>query len=109
MEMSSINYTYPSDVLYTWKLEGFYNKWRKLSKDNVIRYTNLNPGKYTLHIRAVSNENQQVVLEERSLDIYIKKPVWRSLWAYLIYAAFIVFIITAAIRFFYLRRQKVIS
>ena len=109
MEISSINYTYPSDVLYTWKLEGFYNKWRKLSKDNVIGYTNLNPGKYTLHIRAVSNENQQVVLEERSLDIYIKKPIWRSLWAYLIYAAFIVFIITAAIRFFYLRRQKVIS
>ena len=109
MEISSINYAYPSDVLYTWKLEGFYNKWRKLSRDNVIRYTNLNPGKYKLHIRAVSSENQQVVLEERSLDIYIKKPIWRSLWAYLIYTAFLFFIIMIAVRYFYLRRQKVIS
>ena len=109
MEVSSINYSYPSDVLYTWKLEGFYNKWRKLSKDNVIRYTNLNPGKYTLHIRAVSNENQQVVLEERSMQIIIKKPIWRSIWAYIIYTAILILIITVAVRYFYLRRQKVIS
>ena len=28
LQVSSINYDYPSLVLYSWKLEGFYDKWR---------------------------------------------------------------------------------
>ena len=109
LEISSINYTYPSDVLYTWKLEGFYNKWRRLGKDNIVRYTNLSPGKYKLHIRAVSNENKQIVLEERSIDINIKKPIWKTIWAYIIYCLLLAYIAAMIMRFLYMRKQKDIS
>ncbi len=109
IEVNSINYAYPSDVLYTWKLDGFYNKWRDLSTNNIIRYNNLKPGKYKLQIRAVSNEDQQVVLEERSLNIVIKNPWWACIWAYLAYLIIIIIIIGFILRFVFLRRQKNIS
>ena len=51
LRISSINYDYPSLVLYSWKLEGFYDGWSRPEKDCMIRFTNLNPGKYTLRVR----------------------------------------------------------
>lgn len=44
--VSSINYDYPSNILYSWKLEGFYEEWSKPGNESTIRYTNLAPGKY---------------------------------------------------------------
>lgn len=72
MQVSSINYDYPSLILYSWKLEGFYDAWSRPSRESTIRFTNLNPGEYTLRIRAISNENRNVILEERSMQIIIE-------------------------------------
>ena len=47
-------------------------------KENIIRFTNLSPGEYTLHIRAVSNEDKRIVLEERTMKISIAQPIWLS-------------------------------
>lgn len=33
LEAVSINYDYPSNILYSWKLEGFYNGWSHPSTD----------------------------------------------------------------------------
>lgn len=74
--VSSINYDYPSNVLYSWKLEEFYEEWSKPGNESTIRYTNLAPGKYVLRVRAISNEDQRVMLEERSIDIIIAQPFW---------------------------------
>ena len=62
LRISSINYDYPSLVLYSWKLEGFYDGWSRPEKDCMIRFTNLNPGKYTLRVRAISSEDRRIVL-----------------------------------------------
>ena len=43
LQVSSINYDYPSNVLYSWKLEGFYEEWSKPGSENRIRYSNLSP------------------------------------------------------------------
>ena len=39
--LSSINYDYPSNVLFSWKLDGFYNEWSQPGTSNLIRYTSL--------------------------------------------------------------------
>lgn len=85
LQVSSINYDYPSLILYSWKLEGFYDGWSRPGEENIIRFTNLSPGHYTLRVRAISNEDQRIVLEERSMDIIIEQPVWLSIWALLLY------------------------
>lgn len=107
--LSSINYDFPSNVLFSWKLEGFYDEWNKPSNANLIRFTNLSPGKYVLHIRAVSKEEQQLVFEERELTILIATPLWLSFWAILGYVIFALSIFVAIYRVLSLKKQKKIS
>lgn len=107
--VSSINYDYPSLILYSWKLEGFYDGWSRPGQENVIRFTNLNPGKYTLRVRAISNENRHDVLEERALDIIIEQPIWLSVWALILYTLIIVSLASIALRIIVLRKQRKVS
>jgi len=107
--VSSINYGYPSNVLYSWELEGFYEGWSKPSNESTIRYTNLAPGNYTLKIRAISKEDQRVILEERSIDIIIAQPFWQSYWAILLYLILLFLIAAIALRILILRKQRKIS
>lgn len=110
MKVSSINYDYPSNTLYSWKLEGFYDEWsRPEANENVIRFTNLNPGEYILHIRAVSNEDKNIVLEERSMRIIIAQPVWLSIWAMLLYAVIVALIAAISLRILIMRKQRKVS
>lgn len=106
LQVSSINYDYPSLVLYSWKLEGFYDKWSQPGRNNIISFTNLSPGEYVLRVRAISNENHDTVLEERSLPIVIAQPVWFSWWAWLVYVLFTLGALTTALRIYLLRKQK---
>ncbi|WP_300701843.1 response regulator [Bacteroides sp.] len=109
LQVSSINYDYPSLILYSWKLEGFYDGWSRPGQENVIRFTNLSPGKYKLRVRAISNEDRRVVLEERTMDIIIEQPIWFSIWALLLYAIVIVSIASIALRVIILRKQRKVS
>ena len=108
LKVSSINYDYPSNTLYSWKLEGFYDTWSRPGRENVIRFTNLGPGDYTLHIRAISNENRQII-EERSMKIIVAQPFWRSTWAFFIYLAFIGLTLAAGTRLIYMRKQRKVT
>lgn len=109
LQVSSINYDYPSNILYSWKLDGFYKEWSKPASENTIRYTNLALGKYTLRVRAISNEDKRIVLEERSLDIIIAQPFWLTFWAVLLYAGIIFLIAMILLRILILRKQRKVS
>ena len=106
LQVSDINYDYPSLILYSWKLEGFYEGWSRPGEENVIRFTNLSPGNYTLRVRAISNEDRRIVLEERSMDIIIEQPLWLSFWALILYAVIIISIASITLRIIVLRKQR---
>lgn len=76
LDVSSINYDNPSNIVYSWKLEGFYDEWTSLTNDNRIRYTNIGPGKYKLRVRAILMDDHHL-LEERSL---FPSPLLISRW-----------------------------
>lgn len=109
LKVSSINYDYPSDIIYSWKLEGFYEEWSKPSHEDIISYTNLAPGKYTLRIRMISNEDKQMVLGERAMDIVVAQPFWLSRWAIGIYILLVSLLIIIMMRILFLRKQRKIS
>lgn len=109
LQVSSINYDYPSNILYSWKLDGFYKEWSKPGSESTIRSTNLAPGKYTLRVRAISNEDKRIVLEERSLDIIIAQPFWLTFWAVLLYAGILFLIALILLRILILRKQRKVS
>lgn len=108
LDVSSINYDCPSRILYSWKLEGFYDEWTTPSETRTIRYTNLAPGKYTLKVRAVLLDDGHV-MEERSLRIHIEPPFTRTIGAFLIYALILALIFFAILRYFWLRKESVLS
>ena len=109
LQVSSINYDYPSNIIYSWRLEGFYDEWSKPGTENTIRYTNLAPGKYTLRVRAISNEDKRIMLEERSMDIIIAQPFWLTFWAMLVYTAILCLIAIILLRILILRKQRKVS
>ena len=96
-------------MLFSWKLDGFYNEWSQPGTSNLIRYTSLDPGKYTLRIRAVSKEEQQLVFEERVLTIMIARPLWLSFWAILGYVILALSLFVIIYRVLNLKKQKKIS
>ncbi|MDO4164649.1 MAG: ATP-binding protein, partial [Bacteroides sp.] len=106
LKVSSINYDAPSNILYSWKLEGFYDDWSLPGTDNQIRYTNIAPGKYTLCIRAISKAEPYLCFEERHLDIVIDQPFWLSIWAILLYVALVVCVAVGILRIILLKRQQ---
>ncbi len=108
MNVSSINFDNPSNIMYSWKLEGFYDRWSPPSSDNLIRYTNLSPGNYTLRVRAILMDSHQI-LEEREIQILIGRPIWMTFWTFLLYALIIIGISYAIIRYQMIRRDKQIS
>jgi len=105
IHLTSINYDYPANILYSWKLDGFYNQWSKATNDNVIRYTNLSPGKYKLFVRAISEESSQII-EERSIDIVIHPPFWGTIWAILLYIIILALIIWDSMRRYNMNKEQ---
>ena len=108
LEVSSINYDCPSRILYSWKLEGFYDEWTIPSTLNQIHYTGLNPGEYTLKIRAILLDNGHT-LEERQLKIIIEPPFSQSAWAWAFYTIVLVMILWAVARYLWMRKDSQIS
>lgn len=108
-DVASINYDYPSNILYSWKIDGYHKEWSRPSQDNRILVRNLPPGNYTLQIRAISNEEKYKTYETRSIQIIITPPVWASVWAMVGYAILLLLIMVIIFRIIMLHKQKKIS
>ncbi|MDR0430533.1 MAG: response regulator [Tannerellaceae bacterium] len=89
----------PYLTVYSCKLEGFDKDWIKYDYTHrSVTYTNLNPGTYTLRIKASSNPDIWTD-EETSLIIEIEPAIWNTWWAKLIYAILVLLLIYTVIRF----------
>ncbi|MEI6555157.1 MAG: two-component regulator propeller domain-containing protein [Paludibacter sp.] len=83
------------DVEYM--LNGFDKTWIKANNRRLIIYTNLNPGKYTLQIRA---KQKGVVIAETSLNIRIRPPFYATWYAYLFYILLMIGIAYSILKFY---------
>ena len=77
---TAISFTNPEKNQYAYMMEGFENDWNYTnSSRRYATYTNLNPGKYTFHVKASNNDglwNEKGV----SLQITILPPWWITWW-----------------------------
>jgi signal transduction histidine kinase/ligand-binding sensor domain-containing protein/DNA-binding response OmpR family regulator len=92
--------------LYSWKLEGFDKDWSPLSSFSTAIYTNLNSGKYTLLVKAFAKGQKTNDSEIRRIEILIKSPWWKSVWAYLIYILLAAASIYGIYNFYEIKRAK---
>ncbi|MFA3783965.1 two-component regulator propeller domain-containing protein [Melioribacteraceae bacterium 4301-Me] len=79
-EFAALDFTYPPDNLYAYKLEGFDMDWHYVnSKNRMANYTNLSPGKYIFKVKG-SNNDGLWNMEGTNLYIIISPPFWQRWW-----------------------------
>lgn len=94
-EFIGLNFISPTNIKYSWKLEGFDLDWRQPSEKNFTAYTNLDPGKYSFLLKT-SNEHGAMVGEIMQFEFKIKKPWW-STWLVRIAALILAFALVGLI------------
>ena len=83
-EFFASHYSNPVLNKYSVYLDGYDNQWRDLGSLNYINYTNLDPGKYILKLKAASAYNVWTDKPDE-LEIIINPPLWETWWAYTLY------------------------
>lgn len=105
MVVSTIDYDFPLNTVFRWRLEGHETAWNTSFTSDIIQYSDLKPGKYRLVVRSYSRELAQLV-EERVFDITIDPPFWKTIWAYIIYVILFIAAVSLAIYLYLLRKDK---
>ncbi|MFZ9718745.1 MAG: ligand-binding sensor domain-containing protein, partial [Chitinophagaceae bacterium] len=79
---------YQSNLEYSYRLKGFENEWSQWNKRSEKEYTNLNEGSYTFEVKVRNNLGKESAISSYTFSIL--PPWYLSIWAKLIYAAFII-------------------
>ncbi|MEO8231690.1 MAG: two-component regulator propeller domain-containing protein [Ignavibacteriota bacterium] len=87
-EFSALSYISPEKNQYAYKMEGVDKDWVYSGTRRYASYPNLSPGEYIFRVKGSNND---AVWNEAgtSLRIIISPPFWKSWWAYLLYACFL--------------------
>ncbi|MFI5252189.1 MAG: two-component regulator propeller domain-containing protein [Bacteroidota bacterium] len=90
---------------YAYKLEGFNDNWIQLGTDRIATFTNLDAGKYILHVRGSNNDG---VWNDNGavLRLIVTPPWWRTTWAYGIYVVLVFGFLNSVRRFEINRREQ---
>ncbi|BAX79836.1 hybrid sensor histidine kinase/response regulator transcription factor [Labilibaculum antarcticum] len=86
---TSISFFNSDEIKYTWKLNGLDENWSSPSFGKSINYTNLSPGDYTLHLKAL-NYSTDDVLDEKIIEITVQPPFYNTIWAKLLYVLLVI-------------------
>lgn len=84
-EFAALDFTAPEKNYYQHRLLGFNDTWSEDGSLRRVTYTNLDPGSYTLQVRASNNDG---VWSEQmfELPINVEPPPWNTTLAKLLYA-----------------------
>ncbi len=100
INFSAISFTDEDKVMIRSRLEGYENEWGDphISRRRILRYMNLPPGRYVLHLQATGYEQPWSKIVSSPV-ITIAKPYWAEIWFRLVVAAIAMFIIYAVFAF----------
>jgi signal transduction histidine kinase/ligand-binding sensor domain-containing protein/AraC-like DNA-binding protein len=80
----ALDYINGQNSKYVYNLENFNDKWIENRFSNIVTFTKVPPGEYTLHVRYENGENTPEN-DVYSLRIVILPPWYAGIWAYLSY------------------------
>ncbi|MDR3677091.1 MAG: PAS domain S-box protein [Acidobacteriota bacterium] len=78
-QFAALNYRSPAHNQYRFMLEGFDKDWRTPGPEQRATYTNLDPGRYLLRVKAADSDgvwNEAGV----NMEVIIVPPWWRTWW-----------------------------
>ena len=92
LHFAAMQFNRPGKNRFRYQLEGVDANWVETSQPQAV-YTDLSPGRYVFLLNS-SNTSGKWSNDVRRLEIVITPPWWRTWWAYLVYIATIVGMIT---------------
>ncbi|SCD21470.1 Hypothetical protein PSM36_2674 [Proteiniphilum saccharofermentans] len=98
IEFAALNYHTQNHVRYKYILDGYEKEWHITDKNRIASYTNVPPGRYLFRVHTVDETNPSL-FSERTLQIRILPPWWKSTWAYVIYIILLLFFLYFLLRF----------
>ncbi|MCK5171345.1 MAG: SpoIIE family protein phosphatase [Bacteroidales bacterium] len=107
---NSFNFFYstpfvPTDeIKYSYKLEGFDDKWSNWDEKTEKEYTNLNEGNYTFMVKAKNIYG--IESKEVTYKFTIKPPWYRTLLAYFFYIVLAIFVIIVIVKIYTRRLEQ---
>ncbi len=96
-EFAALNYAQPERNRYAYKLEGFDEQWNYAGTRRRAYYTNVPPGKYTLHVIG-SNNNGIWNREGTAVQVVIDAPWYLTYWAIGAYGLFFIAILAVVVQ-----------
>lgn len=78
-DFNAFDYESPGDENYMYILENYDDEWRYVGKEKRAYFFNIPAGKYNFRVRAVNGQDQWV---EKSIEVVITPPWWKTWWAY---------------------------
>lgn len=100
LDFVALNYTAPHENQYSYILEGFDKEWQNVGAVTTASYTNLDPGKYVFRLKVRSEDNSWQT-PEKTIMVFVNPPFWRTYYAYLAFALFLI------ISFWLMRRRAI--
>lgn len=104
-EVTSLDFSYAGKNRFSYFLEGFDNQWHDLPAGNEITFTNINPGKYVLHVRhslQYNSEGTYALL----VDLKVQAPFYRTQLAYALYCLVAIVLLVWSILWRKRKRQR---
>lgn len=106
-EFSTMDFKDPESIFYEYRLKELSKSWTStLPGNSQITYNHLNPGKYTLEVRACKFGSYSPT---KSIILYIAHPWYKSPLAYLFYIGLLVAIGILIIKLTYKRRDELVK
>ncbi|MBD5232915.1 MAG: response regulator [Bacteroidales bacterium] len=92
-----IDYAFPTRVGYEYMLENHDKEYIAAGSAHSARYSDLAPGDYRLHIRAVDRFTGNI-MAERTLDMTVRSHILLSWWAKVFYILIFLFLVAIVVR-----------
>jgi diguanylate cyclase (GGDEF)-like protein/PAS domain S-box-containing protein len=80
LEFAALDYTFPRRNSYAYALEGFRDEWIQLGSKRDVTFTNLDPGRYVLRVKASNSDGVWLPHSVASLRIVVLPPFWHTWW-----------------------------
>ncbi|MCD7936069.1 MAG: hybrid sensor histidine kinase/response regulator, partial [Tannerellaceae bacterium] len=101
---AALNYLYPHQNRYRYKLDGYDMEWNDVGTRNEAFYTNLTPGEYTFRVKGSNNDGVWSDTET-TLQIRILFPWWQRWYAIAGYIILVILITYSVFSYFHTRRK----
>jgi len=95
IDYSILDFRSPDKQVYSYRLKGLDTTWNaNVKTHHKATYSNLPAGNYTFQVKS-TNTDLYSNIPFKSVNIIVLPPVWRTWWAYLIYAILTIILIEA--------------